>query len=69
MRPTISAFLVVLALLAPAHAFASSCYALTRGVPGVQYADLSPVKPIETPEVVIRFIGHSTFRIETPRVS
>ena len=57
--------LFALAFLVPGQTLASTCYALTRGIPGVQYADLGPIASIETPEVTIRFIAHSSYRIET----
>ncbi|GMG82194.1 MBL fold metallo-hydrolase [Paralimibaculum aggregatum] len=55
------------ALLAPA-ALASPCQSYVEGVPGIRYAALGPVTRLAAaePEVTIRYVGHSTFRIETP---
>lgn len=47
-------------MIAPAPALASQCYSLSQDMPGVRYV------AYEAPEVVIRYIAHSTFRIETP---
>jgi len=52
------------ALLVPAAALASQCHAFVeRGAP--RYAGLGPVAAA-APAVEIMFVGHSTFRIETP---
>ena len=59
--------LTVLAVLiaAPTAARASNCYAFVEGVPGVRYAALGDVAA-RAREVTITYVGHSTFRIETP---
>lgn len=53
----------LIGLAAPAAA--STCHALVEGVPGVRYASLGPVAAAAG-EVTIAYVGHSTFRIETP---
>ncbi|MEM9145320.1 MAG: MBL fold metallo-hydrolase [Pseudomonadota bacterium] len=55
-------------LLMPAGALASTCYAFVEGVPGVRYASLEADFRLATqaPSVDIRFVAHSTYRIETP---
>ncbi|HUF86093.1 MAG TPA: MBL fold metallo-hydrolase [Thermohalobaculum sp.] len=57
--------IVAAALALPGLARASNCYAFVEGVPGVRYAALGPLAQ-GAEEVVITFVGHSTFRIETP---
>lgn len=52
-------------LLSPALAVASTCFAFVEGVPGIRYATLGPVAAA-APTVEIRYVGHSTYRIETP---
>ena len=50
--------------LSPEEEPVSQCLAIARGIGGVQYASLEPVA-LETGEVSITYIGHSTFRLET----
>lgn len=66
MRLVLSALAVC--LLSPALALASTCYAFVEGVPGVRLASLERDFRIATaaPSVAIRFVAHSTYRIETP---
>lgn len=66
--------LFALIMLAPVQALASSCYAFVKGVPGVRYAKLevasdAGIGPLAqaAPEVLIRFIAHSTYRIDSPK--
>ncbi len=62
-------FAAVLSLIfAPGAVLASTCFAFVEGVPGIRYAQLGPVGPLATAaeEVTIRYVGHSTFRIESP---
>lgn len=56
---------VAAALALPGLARASNCYAFVEGVPGVRYASLGPLAQAAE-EVTITYVGHSTFRIETP---
>ncbi|MEM1346800.1 MAG: MBL fold metallo-hydrolase [Pseudomonadota bacterium] len=59
------AALVAFAVAAlPLPALASICYAFVEGVPGVRYASLELATA--APEVRISFVGHSTYRIESP---
>ena len=57
--------LAALVLALPAASRASSCYAFVEGVPGVRYVSLGPLAQAAR-EVTITYVGHSTFRIETP---
>lgn len=61
--------LAVLTLLATAvPAVASTCYAFVERWPGARYASLdAPRTAALSPEVVIMYVGHSTYRIETPQ--
>jgi L-ascorbate metabolism protein UlaG (beta-lactamase superfamily) len=43
----------------------SRCMAIAQNTPGVQYVAFRPVQTAK-PEVRITFVGHATFRIETP---
>ena len=55
-----------LAAAAPASAQSSSrCMAIAQNTPGVQYVAFRPAQAAK-PEVRITFVGHATFRIETP---
>jgi len=57
---------IVAAVLAlPGAARASQCYAFVEGVPGVRYVSLGALAQTAE-EVTITFVGHSTYRIETP---
>lgn len=56
---------LALGLAAPAPAIASRCYAYVEGIPGVHFASLGPFAAAPG-EVNITYVGHSTFRIETP---
>ena len=49
----------------PPQAFASRCIAYVDKTPGVTLASFSSVK--STGDVKITFVGHSTFRVRTPR--
>lgn len=66
--------LFALMLLAPAKALASPCYAFVKDVPGVRYAKLDIASDAgigalaqAAPEVLIRYIAHSSYRIESPK--
>ena len=50
--------------LSPEEEPVSQCLAIARGIGGVQYASLTPVA-MQSGEVSITYIGHSTFRMET----
>lgn len=63
MRPLPAALLA--AILVPAPAVASTCFAFVEDVPGLRYAALGPVAAA-SPEVGIRYVSHSTYRIESP---
>jgi len=52
-------------LLAPASALASQCHAFVERATGQRYATLGPVAAA-APALDILFVGHSTFRMETP---
>ncbi|MGF1445732.1 MAG: MBL fold metallo-hydrolase [Pikeienuella sp.] len=75
MRPTLAFVTLVVTLLAPLTALASSCFAFVDGVPGIRYAQLQaeivsdgtpgPLTSTE-PAVTIQYVGHSTFRITSP---
>lgn len=52
-------------MLAPLQALASTCFAFVEGVPGLRYATLGPVAATAL-EVAIRYVAHSTYRIDTP---
>lgn len=56
--------LALAAFLIPGLAAASQCYSLAERA-GARYAALDPVQ-YEAPEVTIRYVAHSAFRIETP---
>ncbi len=57
----------VLALVAtPLGAWASTCFTFVEGVPGIRYASLGEIATAPAPEVTIRYVAHSTYRIETP---
>ena len=53
----------------PSAALASSCYAFVEGVPGVRYASLEEDfrVAIQAQPVDIRFVAHSTYRVESPQ--
>lgn len=57
--------MLALAFALPGAARASQCYAFVKDVPGVQYVSLGELAQ-GAEEVTITFVGHSTFRIETP---
>lgn len=61
LGPAVMALLLAL----PGTARASQCYAFVEGVPGVRYAALGDLAQ-GAEEVAITYVGHSTFRIETP---
>ncbi len=67
MRRAVSVpvFCLFAAMLLPAKSLASQCYSLAQSVPGVRYAALDLVA-VEAPEVTIRYVSHSSYRIETP---
>ena len=48
----------------PSAAQTSRCFAVAQTLPNVQYAALSP-RALSSEEVYIRFVGHSTFLIES----
>ncbi|MEQ8965501.1 MAG: MBL fold metallo-hydrolase [Azospirillaceae bacterium] len=52
------------AMAAPAPALASHCLAFVRGTPGIVPVAFTPVQA--SASVDITYVGHSTFRIETP---
>lgn len=58
-------FALAFGLAAPAAALASTCYAFVERAPGVRYAALGDIAA-RAREVTITYVGHSTFRIETP---
>lgn len=76
----LAATLLAVAFCAPAMAQSvapSMCQAVAQALPGARFASvLPPLAPTHTPlrrvataaerEVVITFVGHSTYRIETP---
>jgi L-ascorbate metabolism protein UlaG (beta-lactamase superfamily) len=64
----LSAFaLVCMAAATPGRAQSSSrCMAVAQNTPGVQYVAWQPGPAAASGDVRITFIGHSTFRIETP---
>ncbi|MGF1502554.1 MAG: MBL fold metallo-hydrolase [Paracoccaceae bacterium] len=61
-------FAVVLALLVPLEAMASRCYAFVDREAGIRFASLGPLHLAEAAagEIRILYVGHSTYRIETP---
>jgi len=65
MNRILALIALAVGLAVPAQAFASRCYAFVEGSPGVRYASLGPVAA-GAAEVTITYVGHSTFRIETP---
>jgi len=64
----IAALFACLAVAAlPRPALASNCFAFVEGLPGVRYASLDDTLIALAPdEVSITYVGHSTFRIESP---
>ena len=64
MRPTVAALALLAMSLVPAGAAASVCHAFV-GAPGTQVADLGPVAAAAK-EVSIAYVGHSTYRIDSP---
>jgi len=62
--------LAVAFMLAPAAAIASDCLQVARPWPGIPGYDPLPVvraaQALEAEEVGITFVGHASFRIETP---
>jgi L-ascorbate metabolism protein UlaG (beta-lactamase superfamily) len=64
---TLAGFVALLQALSPAQAAvpAGDCLAIAEGLARVQYAAYSAAALAED-EVQVTFVGHSTFRIETP---
>lgn len=72
----IVAFAVVSALWSAGSAWAQSaqmpvsqCQAIAEAIPHVTFASLRPVQPVQSQmkeDVVITFVGHSTYQIESP---
>lgn len=46
----------------------SMCQAIAKSIPGARYVPVALARPAatEAPEVTIRYVGHSTFRITSP---
>lgn len=55
---------IALFALAPATAQTSRCFAIAETIPNVHYAALSP-RALTSKELYIRFVGHSTFLLES----
>ena len=64
LRTGFLALIALIATLGTASAQASRCFAIAQTIPNVQYAALSP-RALSSKEVYIRFVGHSTFLIES----
>jgi L-ascorbate metabolism protein UlaG (beta-lactamase superfamily) len=58
------AIATALSAFAPAGAQTSRCFAIAETIPNVRYAALSP-RALTPKEVYIRFVGHSTFLMES----